>query len=99
MPTKKSIEERAVRINISLLPKTLKAIDANVELLQNFAISKGVERKEVEKAITRSSLIKQMVDILGSPTGLFAVKAGLSAAFGIDASQTDLFEDGECVTK
>lgn len=88
---KKTSDERYLRINVSLAPKTLERIDENVERIAAWLLQKGADEKEVRKYVTRSALIKEMVESLGTEAGIHTILAGFSLALGIDGDQTELF--------
>lgn len=93
MPRRKSPEDRAVRINVSLTPKTLEQIDANVDKLQKWLINeKGKDEKDVLKVVNRSAVITQVVSMLAEESGFYALRGGFAAALGVvDNGQQDLF--------
>ena len=93
MPKRKSPEDRAVRINVSLAPKTLEQIDANVDKLQKWLINeKGKDEKDVLKVVNRSAVITQVVSMLAEESGFYALRGGFAAALGVvDNGQQDLF--------
>ena len=91
---KKTLEERAVRVNVSLAPKTLECIDANVERIARWLLRRGADEKEVRKIVTRSALIKEMVESLGTEAGYHSMLSGFSTALGVHGmDQVELFED------
>jgi len=91
---KKTLEERAVRVNVSLAPKTLECIDANVERIARWLLRKGADEKQVRKTVTRSALIKEMVESLGTETGYHSMLMGFSMALGVHGmDQVELLED------
>lgn len=92
---RKPPSERAVRVNISLAPKTLEEIDKNVDKLKNWLIGKmGVDEKEVEKVVSRSALITEVVQTLATPQGFENLRGGFAVALGVvDNGQQDLFGD------
>ena len=90
MPRKITNEEdRAIRINICVKPKVLRALDKNVERFQGFLQSNGVDEKEARK-VSRSQLIAEMVETLATEGGLLALQSGVALKYGIDNSQTEL---------
>lgn len=89
---KKEQKELSVRVNISLPPETLQAIDGNVDKLQKWLIRQGADEKEVTKLVSRSSLIKEVVKLLGEEAGFFALRGGFAALLGFaDNQQLELF--------
>lgn len=94
---KKAFNERAVRVNVSLTPEALESIDKNVERIARWLVKKGADEKEVRKSVTRSSLIKEMVESLGTDTGYHSMLMGFSTALGVHGvTQCEMFpEDSE----
>lgn len=91
---KKALDERAVRVNVSLAPKTLERIDKNVERIAQWMLRKGADEKQVRKTVTRSALIKEMVESLGTEAGYHSMLTGFSIALGVHGmDQCELFED------
>lgn len=90
------MNERAVRVNVSLAPETLEHIDQNVERIARWMLRKGADEKEVRKSVNRSALIKEMVESLGTETGYHSMLMGFSIALGVHgAEQCELFGDDE----
>ena len=94
---KKALNERAVRVNVSLTPETLERIDENVERIARWMLRKGADEKDVRKSVTRSSLIKEMVESLGTDAGYHSMLTGFSIALGVHGvTQCEMFpEDSE----
>ena len=94
---KKALNERAVRVNVSLTPETLERIDNNVERIARWMLRKGVDEKDVRKSVTRSALIKEMVESLGTDAGYHSMLMGFSMALGVHGvTQCEMFpEDSE----
>ena len=89
---KKSNEERAVRVNITLPPTTLERIDANVDKLQAWLISRGIDEKQVRATVSRSSVIKTVVEELAKEHAFAVLKGSFALALGFDGTQCDLFD-------
>lgn len=93
---RKALNERAVRVNVSLTPETLERIDKNVERIARWMLRKGGDEKEVRKVVNRSALIKEMVESLGTEAGYNSMLLGFSMALGVDgAEQCELFPEDE----
>lgn len=93
---KKALNERAVRVNVSLAPETLERIDKNVERIARWLLRKGADEKDVRKSVNRSALIKEMVESLGTEAGYNSMLLGFSMALGVDgAEQCELFPEDE----
>jgi hypothetical protein len=93
---KKALNERAVRVNVSLAPETLERIDKNVERIASWLLRKGADEKDVRKSVNRSALIKEMVESLGTEAGYHSMLMGFSMALGVDgAEQCELFPEDE----
>lgn len=93
---KKAIDERAVRVNVTLPPEVLKRIDKNVERISRWMLRKGADEKEVRKSVNRSALIKEMVASLGTEAGYHSMLMGFSMALGIHGmEQCELFPEDE----
>lgn len=91
---KKDIQERAVRVNVSLSPETLVRIDKNVERVGRWLIQKGASESDVRKVVNRSALIKEMVETLGTEQGYHSILTGFSAALGVVGyEQCELFPE------
>jgi len=96
MAVRKNAEERAVRVNVSLQPETLKRIDANVDRIARWLINKGADVRDVQKSVNRSALIKEMVESLGTETGYHSMLMGFSMALGVHGlEQCELFPEDE----
>lgn len=94
MGRKKSVGEISTRINLSLLPSVVEGLDKNIDRLQEFLIRKGVSEKEVQKVVTRSSLIREFAQLLATDDGYNLIKSGFCLALGVvDNGQTELFKD------
>lgn len=93
---KKALNERAVRVNVSLAPETLERIDKNVERIARWMLRKGADEKDVRKSVNRSALIKEMVESLGTEAGYNSMLLGFSMALGVNgAEQCELFPEDE----
>ena len=97
MAKKLEKKERSVRVNISVKPSTLEAIDKNVERIAKWLIKKGADVRDVAQSVNRSALIAEMVESLGTETGYHSMLMGFSMALGIHGmGQCELFpEDSE----
>lgn len=85
--TKKDIY---VRVNITLPPSTLKRIDKNVERIQQWLVRHGADEKDINKVVSRSSIIKEMAETLGTEIGYESVLMGFKMKMGVDDSQMEL---------
>jgi hypothetical protein len=93
---KKALNERAVRVNVSLTPETLERIDKNVERIARWMLRKGADEKDVRKSVNRSALIKEMVESLGTEAGYHSMLMGFSMALGVHGmEQCELFPEDE----
>lgn len=90
MKVRKTESERSVRINITLPPATLRALDANLEKLRARLRSAGLPEKDLDVALSRSSIIKTMVETLAQPAGYNLLLGGFQTALGVDLNQTEL---------
>ena len=100
MAKKLEKKERSVRVNISIKPSTLEAIDKNVERIAKWLIKKGADvraLRDVAQSVNRSALITEMVETLGTETGYHSMLMGFSMALGVHGmEQCELFpEDSE----
>ena len=89
---KKSNEERAVRVNITLPPLTLEQIDANVDKLQAWLVSRGIDEKQVRATVSRSSVITTVVEELAKEHAFTILTSSFALALGFDGTQCDLFD-------
>ena len=78
---KKSNGERAVRVNITLPPATLEQIDANVDKLQAWLVSRGIDEKQVRANVSRSSVIKTVVEELAKEHAFAVLKGSFFSSF------------------
>lgn len=90
MRARKSESERAVRINITLPPATLRDLDANLEKLRARLRHAGLPEKDLDKELSRSSVIRTMVETLAKPAGYNLLLGGFETALGADLNQTEL---------
>lgn len=91
---KKEPSEMAVRVGITLPPSTLERIDKNVERVQQWLIRHGVDQKDINKFVSRSSIIKEMAETLGTEVGYESVLMGFKMRFSVeDNGQVEMFND------
>lgn len=94
MAVKKSVAERAVRVNITFPPSVLDGLDKNVEKLQAFLIRHGAEAKDVAQVVNRSSLLQELARGMSTEFGYQSIKAGFALKLGLeDNGQTSLFPE------
>lgn len=89
----KDEKERAVAVQISLPNGVVERLNKNVIELQNWLISKGADELKIRRQVTRSYLMREMLQVLASSGGIQLIKGSIALALGIDdENQTDLFE-------
>jgi hypothetical protein len=87
-------KEIAVRVNITLPPSTLERIDKNVERIQQWLIRHGADEKDINKFVSRSSIIKEMAETLATEVGYESVLMGFKMRMGVeDNGQVEMFND------
>lgn len=88
----KDEKERAVAVQISLPSGVVERLNKNVVDLQNWLISKGADELKTRRQFTRSYLMREMISVLASSSGIQMIKSTIALSFGIDdEKQTDLF--------
>ncbi|MCQ2596183.1 MAG: hypothetical protein MJ196_13060 [Treponemataceae bacterium] len=89
---KKSIEERAIRINLTLDQKSLEKFDRNIEEFQKILIAAGGDETEVKRKVSRSSMLREFIQLLSNNAGFDLMKATLSLSLGLSDKQINLFD-------
>lgn len=91
---KKEPSEMAVRVGITLPPSTLERIDVNVERIQQWLTRHGVDQKDINKYVSRSSIIKEIAETLATEVGYQSVLNGFKMRFAVeDNGQVEMFND------
>lgn len=77
-------------VNISVTEKTIAQLDQNLAKLTQILLSKGADPERVRKELSRSSFIRQLIELAANAYGFEIVKNAVLLAFDIDGSQTEL---------
>lgn len=72
---RKPITEHKRQFTVTLSPKQIQCFENSLIELQDYVLEKyDLQEHEVRTSLTRSSLIGELVDLLGSPEGLMMIK-------------------------
>lgn len=76
---RKPITEHKRQFTVTLSPKQIQCFEDSLIELQDYVLQKfDIPESEVRNAFTRSSLVGELVDLLGSPEGLLMMKGVFS---------------------
>lgn len=87
-------QERKITITCAIEPKTLDAVDKNIQTLRSWLCSKfGISKKEAEKEITRSYFIRECLSLFSRPECVEIIKNAAALYLGLNTAQTSLFDE------
>ena len=87
-------EERKITITCAIEPKTLDAVDKNLENLRSWLVSNfNITKKEAKHEITRSYFIRECLALFSRPECVEIIKSSTALYLGLNKDQLNLFEN------